>query len=415
MHYVTITHVETLRRTGAWAAPILPYLLAFLVLAAYTAVFAARARQSGGDLAFAVLGTANTPGHRGYDGQYYYRIAVDPLGGTHGLDRPAYRYQRILYPLLARLAALGRRERIAAALVLVNAAAIAAGVLLVALLLRRNALSPLYALACALYAGQVGSFWRDLAEPLAFALVAAALLLLGADRPRLAALALLAAALTKETALLFVAPLAFQYILRRSWRVLATLLALVAMPYALWQAALWIALGQPGIAGADHPPLLPLGGLSGARGLRQWLFDLEAVAIPALLCLLLCCLSLRRAWLTARGSLSLTARRYAALATTATAQGVAHRSRLARATASMVDTMETARRALGDLPSLLLLANLAFVLWLPARSYADLWASARNAQGLVLAALSCPALAAPRLRWPLVALWGCSAPLLWLQ
>jgi hypothetical protein len=399
------------------------------VLLGYGTALALGTQRPGGALSFAVLGTSNTPGNRGYDGQYYYRIARDPLGGTYGLDKPAYRYQRIGYPLLAWLAALDRRERIAAALVLVNAAAIAVGVLLVALLLRRNGASPLYALPFALYAGQVGSFWRDLAEPTAFALVAWALLLLRPDRTWPAALALLAAALTKETALLFALALALHYAVRARWRALGTVVALVALPYALWQLILWLTLGQTGVAGADHPRMLPLGGLTGVRGAHQLIFDLLAVVLPAALCLVLTWKGMRRVWLEARRSSASEGGQPSTSPAIAVSGGrgasrgypsaAATRGVHLPTSASMSVTIKrwwaATLAVAGDLPTLLLLVNLAFVLWLPARSYADLWASARNAQGLVLAALFSPALASTRLRWPLCVLWGCCAPLLWLQ
>lgn len=376
---------------------IVPALLCLLVLAVYAAVFAVRVQRPGGALAFAVLGTSNTPGNRGYDGQYYYRIAVDPLGGKRGLDRPAYRYQRIGYPLLTRALALGDRARIASTLVLVNAVAIALGTLFVALLVSRYGLSPLYALPYAIYVGQVASIWRDLAEPLAFALVGAALLTWCVERPWPACLLLLAASLTKEAALLFVAAWALHLALRGWWRALVTLLALVVVPHALWQLGLWLIFGQPGLAGTDHPPRLPLGGLSGVRGTRQLLYALPSVVIPALLCLGLVWRGLQLRWRSSASRME---------------WGRTPRSLDARLPPASV------RRAVysaSDLPTLALLINVAFVLWLPAHSYADLWASGRNAQGMVLAALAHPALAGTRLRYPLAVLWACCAPLLWLQ
>ncbi len=62
---------------------------------------------AGGDpLTFALLGTrfseGNLQGTEGYDGQFAYQIALDPLEAAPYLDVPAYRYQRILYPLLGR-------------------------------------------------------------------------------------------------------------------------------------------------------------------------------------------------------------------------------------------------------------------------------------------------------------------------
>lgn len=374
-------------------AALVPIALALLVLGVCTAVFATRAGRPGGALAFAVLGTSNTPGNRGYDGQYYYRLAVDPLAGRRGLDRPAYRSQRILYPLLAHAAALGDRERVPAAMVLINGCAVAVGTLCLALLLRLNGISPLLSLGYAAYVGTVACFWRDLAEPVAYALIGAALVVWHGRRPGLTLALLLLALLAKEATLLFVAAFVAHLALRRAWRALGALVATVIVPYALWQLALSIAFGQMGLAGTDRPPRLPLGGLAGVRDHWQLLLVLLAVVTPTLLCLDLIRLGWRAAWHSAHpdaggGSLQIDS------------PVLGHLSRLCW--------------ALSDLPTLALLANVLFVLWLPAPSYADLWASSRNADGVVLAALAHPALAQTRPRPMLVALWVACAPLLWL-
>ena len=58
--------------------------------------------------------TSQTLIHRGsvgYDGQFYYYIAHDPfiLGQSYNhIDFPAYRYQRIIYPLTAWLLSFGQ-------------------------------------------------------------------------------------------------------------------------------------------------------------------------------------------------------------------------------------------------------------------------------------------------------------------
>ena len=405
----------------------MPVALCALVLLAYGTLYAVRAGRPGGALAFAVLGTSDTPGNRGYDGQYYYRIATAPLGGRHGLDRPAYRYQRIGYPLVARALALGDRTRIASTLVLINVVAVALGMLLVALLLARNGSSPFWAFPYALYIGQVACFWRDLAEPLAYALVAAALLAWRRERFWPGCVLLLPAVLTKENTLLFAAAAALHLLLRGRWPQVWSLLALVALPYALWQGGLWLAFGQTGLGGTDHPPRLPLGGLSGVRDMRQLLYALPAVAIPALLCLGLVGQGWWLAWRardggTARANgeiwdLDLRPRSGQKSNGTPSAADGASAREVPSAPAAVSRTSRSwvgARWAAGDLPTLALLLNVAFVLWLPSRSYGDLWASTRNAQGVVLAALAHPALGRSRLRWPLAALWACCAPLLWL-
>src|SRR5690348_4540658 len=38
------------------------------------------------------------PDHLGYDGQFVYFIALDPIRARYYMDFPAYRYTRILYP-----------------------------------------------------------------------------------------------------------------------------------------------------------------------------------------------------------------------------------------------------------------------------------------------------------------------------
>ncbi len=73
--------------------------------------------NSGGDpLSLARLGTrysqGDPNGSEGYDGQFSYYIArnPDPAELLPFLDVPAYRYQRILLPLLARFLSLGNVE-----------------------------------------------------------------------------------------------------------------------------------------------------------------------------------------------------------------------------------------------------------------------------------------------------------------
>jgi hypothetical protein len=64
----------------------------------------------------------------GYDGQFFYRLAINPLNFHHTaygitMDRP-YRYMRIGYPLLTWLVSLGQHYLIPVMLVVVNIAAI---------------------------------------------------------------------------------------------------------------------------------------------------------------------------------------------------------------------------------------------------------------------------------------------------
>ncbi len=64
-------------------------------------------------------------GTGGYDGQFFYYIARDPLHAAPFLSHPAYRYQRIVYPLLVAVLSLGQENLIPYMLLLVNFVAIA--------------------------------------------------------------------------------------------------------------------------------------------------------------------------------------------------------------------------------------------------------------------------------------------------
>ena len=148
-----------------------------------------------------------TAGTDGYDGQAYYRLARDPLtdrvtaGGT-AFTRPAYWQTRIGYPAAAWVVSAGGREALVpAALVLVNLLAVLALTLLAARLARDAGRSAWWGAVPACWAGYVVGVGQDLTEPLAGALLLGALVAARAGRHGPAALALTAAALTRETTL----------------------------------------------------------------------------------------------------------------------------------------------------------------------------------------------------------------------
>jgi len=224
--------------------------------------------SAGGDpLAFALLGTrftqADPGGSEGYDGQFAYQIAFRLQDAVPYLDVPAYRYQRILYPLLARLLALGRAEWIPWTLIAVNIAAIGLGTWATERLLMDLGASRWYALAYGLYGSQLLALRADLNEPLAQALVQLAMLAWARERRWLAALGFGLAALSKETALIFLLAYLIYTLRHRAWR-WSIVLGLGAIPFVLYQGLLWAWLGELGIgsggAGATPFSLVPLGG-----------------------------------------------------------------------------------------------------------------------------------------------------------
>ena len=191
-------------------------------------------------------------GSHGYDGQFHYRLALDPWTDRqedHGvrLDRPEYRQQRILYPLLAHALALGRADRVPAALVAVNGLCVVVLAGLGAALARRCGRSAWLGLAFSLYPGLLLAFARDLAEICEVTAAAAGLLLLRGSHARWAAVPLSLAVLARESAILLAGAVFLAWLPRRGWLACAATDArppaiawlAPAATFLAWQA--WIA------------------------------------------------------------------------------------------------------------------------------------------------------------------------------
>jgi hypothetical protein len=191
----------------------------------------------------------------GYDGQYYYRLALDPLTDekvAYGLtlDSPAYRAQRILYPVLAHVVALGRITWVPWSMIIVNYLAVCGLAISAARLTELFELPPLYGLVIPFLPPVILGLARDLAEPLAISLMVLTLLLLHSRRTTLAAFVLALAVLARETTLLFAVGLlgcsvgrALQK--RSTWGESLTL-TLPLAAYAGWQWRLLVAWGSAG-------------------------------------------------------------------------------------------------------------------------------------------------------------------------
>jgi hypothetical protein len=111
----------------------------------------------------------------GYDGQFSYYMALDFTHAHDYMDYPSYRYSRVLYPIAARALAFGDPVLVPASMIVVNWLSLGGLALALAAWLRRRSCSPWYALAVGLYPGLLVGVQRDLNEPLAYALVAAAI------------------------------------------------------------------------------------------------------------------------------------------------------------------------------------------------------------------------------------------------
>jgi hypothetical protein len=116
----------------------------------------------------------------GYDGQFYYRLALDPANWNHTafgitMDQ-SYRYTRIGYPILAWIFSFGQHQLVPVALVMVNLLGVTAIAMLGAVFARDSGRHALWGLAFAAYFGLVISVGRDTAEPLAEACMLGGLL-----------------------------------------------------------------------------------------------------------------------------------------------------------------------------------------------------------------------------------------------
>jgi hypothetical protein len=152
------------------------------------------------------------PSSAGYDGQFYYRLALNPFNWSRTaygitMDQP-YRYTRIGYPLVTWLVSFGQHDLVPAALVAVNLVAVAAMAYFGAMFARDADRHALWGLAFAAYFGLAISVGRDTGEPLAEACMLAGLLAYRRNRWVLAGAVFAFGAITRETILLAPAAIA---------------------------------------------------------------------------------------------------------------------------------------------------------------------------------------------------------------
>ncbi len=93
-----------------------------------------------------VWGAHNKSGTWGYDGQFYYQIARDPLGAAQYMDNAPYRYEHLLYSLLTWMLSFGNASLIPYALLLINLFSIVGSVEVVSRLLKAYGFSPWFSL-----------------------------------------------------------------------------------------------------------------------------------------------------------------------------------------------------------------------------------------------------------------------------
>jgi len=262
-----------------------PWHVVGLIALAYIALILAR--YSGDPTKFALVGTRFDPGLPdgtwGYDGQFAYQIARDPLGASRFLDVPAYRYQRILYPLTAWALSLGQGTLVFWTLIAVNWLALVAGTRFTEDILTGRGTNRWYALSYGLFGGLMMAVRLDLTEPLAYALAQAAVLSYERGRARGAAGLLALAALTKETTLLVAAGFLLSFALSRRWRDWIEWAVIVGAPFAALQVFLrvWLGAWGGGSGGAMGTPFewIPYRGIWSLAAINVRAFALIALIV----------------------------------------------------------------------------------------------------------------------------------------
>jgi hypothetical protein len=232
---------------------------------------------------------ADGPGH---DGQIFYSMAIDLDGDVVGplLDHPAYRYRRILFPLVASAFGLLDGWALLYGMVAVGIASMAASAGIVALMARRAGKSELLALIVVLNPGVWLSLQLLTSDALALALMLAGLYAFTTARsaPSVSSFAL--SGLAKDVSLATPIPLGARV---RDWK--TTLLPLTLL--CAWMAALTFRFGD-GFASRGNLDW-PLAGIVEASSnwanfdSTEWIYLVFSVASVAMGIVF----SFRRTWL----------------------------------------------------------------------------------------------------------------------
>lgn len=324
--------------------------------------------------AFILIGTRfseqDPGGTVGYDGQFVYYMAQDPLGAFRKMDHPSHRYKRVVYPALAWLFSFGGHARFLPwSMLLINIAAVGIATGLLAALLQARSVHPAYALLYTIYIGTLFSVRSDLNEPVAYALALGGWVAYTERQTAKSSLLFAFAGLTKEVALLFPLALALNALRGSDIRASLRLGLWSAGPYVLWYGLLLAIFHEQGVTIApDLPRLVPFSGLTLARDPVNLAVMVTWVLAPAAVA------GLVAAW-DVRSSPSIPAS--------------------------------------GD--ALLVVLHLILVAFLPSWTWGDALAVLRVGIGVVAAILLWAASTHPRALPYTAALWGPTSLLLWIM
>lgn len=260
-----------------------PALLALLVFAAYTVLVLVRLEQRNWDAStFIVAGDryvnrtqliapiAVIPNSSGYDGQFYYRLALNPFATEvtqYGitLDVPAYRVKRIGFPFLAWAVSSGHARELPWVMIGLNLVGLGA-IAYVSTKLTRRHNAPVYlGLLPCLYPGFFLTLLRDTTEVVAAAFACAAMYL-ALNRSFWKAIPFAtAAALTRETTILYLFGFGVTALIRMfrerkwSWDIVA--IAIPAIIFLGWQYLVFRTWGASPFSGTEPNLGMPFVGI----------------------------------------------------------------------------------------------------------------------------------------------------------
>jgi hypothetical protein len=204
----------------------------------------------------------------GYDGQFYYRLALNPFTSTRTefgvtFDHPPHRQQRIVYPFLVWVLSMGRADRAPILLIVVNYLVLCLMGWIGGAYAQSMRQHALWGIVLPLYPGFLLTLSRDLTEIVEVGLLLAGLLLIRRGNHLLATFLLTLAALTKETSLLVPAG-AMLACLAGVWQSKAgkalpwRLFLFPLITYGAWQVFLFYRWEQLSLSGRMHTLGLPL-------------------------------------------------------------------------------------------------------------------------------------------------------------
>jgi hypothetical protein len=227
-----------------------PSVVVGIIYVAFIGLFALLNHYSAFD--FIQLGTVwgnhDPSGTWGYDGQFYYQIARNPLQAYRYMDNAPFREQHILYPLVVGALSLGQVALIPYMLLLVNILSVVFSVEILAHLLRKYGFSPWFSLALGLYFGQIAGTMFDTAESFTYVLVFLGIWFVmekGKTAPGASMFGL--AGLAREIAILFPLAYAGYYFVRGQWKACGQMIVLGILPLVAWLIALRLIFGQTGL------------------------------------------------------------------------------------------------------------------------------------------------------------------------